>query len=377
MRVRLVLLAAGALAGASPASAELDLGRTQVSHLPNGLTVMTLEDHSFPVVSVQMLYKSGSAAETTGKTGLAHFLEHLAFRGSENFPKGRATELIYDWGGEWHGYTAMDQTTYFATMPKTGLELLLRIEADRMARTLIDPASIEAEKGAVITELHSYENDPASVLQDAVVRTAIQAHPYGSPMAGYVSDVERLTIEDAQGYYNGHYAPANAVLAIAGDFDPQEAKALIERTFGSVSARPVAQSNRTSELPQRGERRTRLLGPVDRQHFQFAFPSPAASNRDFPAFLVLQQILSGTPGLNPRQSGWSGTRASEGALAGATGDIATWLAATRDPFLFIISGSIDARADQGALEREIAKRIDGVRDRELSEARLAQLLAVA
>ena len=84
----------------------------------------------------------------------------------------------------------MDQTTYFATMPSDGLGLLLRIEADRMARTVIDPASIEAEKGAVITELHGYENDPASVLQDAVTRTAIQAHPYGSPMAGYVSDVK-------------------------------------------------------------------------------------------------------------------------------------------------------------------------------------------
>src|SRR3954453_13510188 len=189
MKAVRILVAAAALAGAAPALAELDLRRVEVSHLPNGLTVIMLEDHSFPLVSVQMLYKSGSAAEITGKTGLAHFLEHLAFRGSENFPEARATELIYDAGGEWHGYTAMDQTTYFATMPKDGLDLLLRIEADRMARTIIDPASIEAERGAVITELHSYENDPASVLQDAVTRTAIQAHPYGSPMAGYVCDV--------------------------------------------------------------------------------------------------------------------------------------------------------------------------------------------
>jgi zinc protease len=184
-----------------PASAELDLKRAEVSHLPNGLTVIMLEEHSFPLVSVQMLYKSGSAAEMTGKTGLAHFLEHLAFRGSRNFPDARATELIYGAGGEWHGYTAMDQTTYFATMPKNGLDLLLRIEADRMARTVIDPGSIDAEKGAVITELHSYENDPASVLQEAVTRTAIQAHPYGSPMAGYVSDVEHLTADDARAYY--------------------------------------------------------------------------------------------------------------------------------------------------------------------------------
>src|ERR1700752_4981258 len=99
-----------------------------------------------------MISHSGSAAEVTGKTGLAHFLEHLAFRGSANFPNARATELIYDSGGEWHGYTAMDQTTYFSTMPRDGLAVLLKIEADRMARTVIDPTSINAEKGALVTE---------------------------------------------------------------------------------------------------------------------------------------------------------------------------------------------------------------------------------
>src|SRR5205085_3873957 len=109
MRGRMVL-AALLLAGSAPASAALDLRRASVSHLPNGLTVIMLEDHSFPLVSVQALYKSGSAAEVTGKTGLAHFLEHLAFRGSEHFPQEQATELIYDAGGEWHGYTAYDHT---------------------------------------------------------------------------------------------------------------------------------------------------------------------------------------------------------------------------------------------------------------------------
>src|SRR4029453_15165525 len=113
MKAARILLALASLMSAAPAAAELDLNRASVSHLPNGLTVIMLEDHSFPLVSVQMLYKSGSAAEVTGKTGLAHFLEHLAFRGSENFPKGRATDLTYDPGGGGHGYPAMGQTTYF------------------------------------------------------------------------------------------------------------------------------------------------------------------------------------------------------------------------------------------------------------------------
>ena len=365
-----------ALAFATPAAADLDLRRADVSHLPNGLTVIMLEDHSFPVVSVQMLYKSGSAAEVTGKTGLAHFLEHLAFRGSEHFPNALATELIYDSGGEWHGYTAMDQTTYFATMPKDGLDLLLKIEADRMTRVVIDPASIDAEMGAVITELHSYENDPASVLQEAVTRTAIQAHPYGSPMAGYVSDVERLTIDDARAYYANHYAPGNAVLAIVGDFVPAAAKALVARDFADVSARLAAQPSFTIEPDQTGERRIVLAGPVDRQHVLLAFHSAAASNADFPALLLLQQILTGTPGLDADQDGWSGTPATKGSvLYGLTDDMGSWLPATRDTFLFMINGSIAATADPALVERQLRSRISLVRDQLVSPARLAEAKA--
>ena len=110
-----VLAAAALAAFAVPAHAAPDLARADVSHLANGLTVILLEDHSFPVVSVQALYKSGSADETAGKTGLAHFLEHLAFRGSKDFPNAAATEAIYDAGGEWHGYTWLDQTTLSRT----------------------------------------------------------------------------------------------------------------------------------------------------------------------------------------------------------------------------------------------------------------------
>jgi zinc protease len=372
MKTARFLLAAALFAASAPASAELDLTRAEVSHLPDGLTVIMLEDHSFPLVSVQMLYKSGSAAETTGKTGLAHFLEHLAFRGSANFPQAQATELIYDAGGEWHGYTAMDQTTYFSTMPKDRLDLLLRIEADRLARVIIDPASIAAEKGAVITELHSYENDPASVLQEAVTRTAIQAHPYGSPMAGYVSDVERLTADDARAYYASHYAPGNAVLAIVGDFAPAQAKVLIAKAFANVPARPVATPNLTTEPMQLGARRTILRGAVDRQYFQLAYPAPAASSPDFPAFLLLQEILSGGSGLNLHQTDWAPTTSSVpgSLLFGASEDIATWLPPTHDPFLFIIGGSIGATADGAALERDIDRRIAMLRDQPISSTRL-------
>ncbi|HEX8842521.1 MAG TPA: insulinase family protein, partial [Sphingomicrobium sp.] len=236
--------------------------------------------------------------------------------------------------------------------------------------------SIEAERGAVITELHSYENDPASVLQDAVARTAIQAHPYGSPMAGYISDVERLNADDARAYYASHYAPGNAVLAIAGDFVPAQARALLARDFADVPARPVAQANFTAELPQGGQRRIELRGPVERQYFLIAFPSPAASSPDFPAFMVLQEILSGGAGLNLHQSDWSPAPSVKGSsLFGAAGDIATFLPPTREPFLFTISGSIARAAARDVPERDLMNRISRAANSATPEPRLIQARA--
>jgi predicted Zn-dependent peptidase len=363
------------MAMVQPARAELDLRRAEVSRLANGLTVIVLEDHSFPVVSTQMLYKSGSRDETAGKTGLAHFLEHLAFRASENFPNAGATEAIYDAGGEWHGYTWLDQTTYFSTMPAAGLDLLLRIEADRMARVTIDPAAMDAEKGAVITEMHSYENDPASVLLDAVTATALQAHPYRNNTIGYESDVAALTIDDARDFYRTHYSPANAVLAIVGDVKPGEAKALVSRYFGGLAARAAPARVASVEPVQRGERRTNLAGPVDRQYFQVAFPAPAASSPDFPVFLVLQQLLSGGSGVNFRQNDW-GTPARAGSLLhGMTDDTASWFIPTADRYVFTVKGSLAAGADQSALERGLERRMASLRARPPSGAQLASAKA--
>ena len=352
---------AAAMLMACPAEARLDLKRAEVSRLPNGLTVILLEDHSFPVVSVQALYKSGSRDETAGKTGLAHFLEHLAFRASENFPNAGATEAIYDAGGEWHGYTWLDQTTYFSTMPADGFDLLLRIEADRMTRVTIDAASINAEKGAVITEMHSYENDPASVLLDAVTATAIQAHPYRNNTIGYESDVAALTLEDAKNFYVKHYTPANAVLAIVGDVDPKAANALVAKYFATLPARAAPKRTVALEPNPQGERRIQLNGIVDRQYFQIAYPAPAASSPDFPAFLVLQQLLSGGSGVNFRQNDWGTPAVAGSALHGTAAALASWFIPTADRYIFTIKGTLDAEADRAAFEREIDRRIAAFR----------------
>lgn len=343
---------------AVPANAQIDLSGAGVNRLDNGLTVIVLEDHSLPVVSVQVVYRSGSRDERPGKTGLAHFLEHLAFRASENFPDGAASDAIYDAGGEWHGYTWLDQTTYYSTAPADQLDLLLAIEADRMARVRIDPADIAAEAGAVITEMRGYQNDPSSVLFDAVAAAALQAHPYRNNTIGYESDVAALTADDARAFYESHYAPGNAVLAIVGDIDAEAALAIVQAHFAELPARELAPRVAAVEPPQSGERRVTAYGQVDRNYLRLAYPAPAFTSPDFPAFLLMQQMLSGGSGVNFRQNDW-GTPAVEGsALHGAADDMASWVIPTADPYLLMLSAStVGDRREQEALEIELFRRI--------------------
>ena len=169
------LLAVLLLLVSSPTPAYLDLASASVERLENGLAVIVLEAPSFPVVSVQMLYRTGAADEVSGKTGLAHFLEHMAFRASENFPDTGLVSSIYAVGGEWHGYTWLDQTTYYATVPADRLDLLLRIEADRMARLDI-PA---ADGRQMIDAMKTYDRAGKSIWRDFYNQHNTQ-HPSGS-----------------------------------------------------------------------------------------------------------------------------------------------------------------------------------------------------
>ena len=184
--------------------AGLDLSRATFTRLDNGLELITLEEHTLPVVSVQMLYRVGARDEENGRTGLAHYLEHMAFRATQNFPDTEVASRIYAVGGEWHAYTWIDQTTYFETVPKEHLDLVLLIEADRMGRLVIPDEGVEAERGSVLAELHGYENDPATVLNDAAVYASIIAHPYRNNTIGWESDVDRIDRRDLVRFYRAH-----------------------------------------------------------------------------------------------------------------------------------------------------------------------------
>jgi len=370
----LTVLLLSFLPGLAPA--HLDLSAARVDKLDNGLTVIVLEDHSFPVVSVQMLYKSGAKDEIPGTTGLAHFLEHMAFRSTENFPDTGVVSNIYTAGGEWHGYTWLDQTTYFATVPKAELGLLLRIEADRMARLEIPAADLDSERGAVLSEMHSYENDPATVLQDHVLYLSFLAHPYRNNTIGWESDIANISHADLVNFYQRHYQPANAVLAIAGDVRTDEVMQLVRQHFAGLEGRAVNPAAYTVEPLQKGERRVRLQGELDKKYFKIAYRAPAVGNPDYAAFLLTQELLAAGSGVSFLQNDWGTPARPDSVLGGICDDLATWFPPSAQDYVFTISGTLPADGDESATEAAIEAGIGRLR-RQFGEAGAEAALAQA
>ncbi len=368
---RRLLLLAGLALGAAPAQAALELAAAERFELDNGLTVLLLVDRNFPVASVQMLYRVGARNEVTGRTGLAHFLEHMAFRATEKFPDTEVVSRIYAVGGEWHGYTWTDQTTYYATVPKEHLGLLLEIEAERMAKLVIDPDLIEAERGAVLAELHMYENDPGTLLLDALMYTSFLAHPYRNNTIGWESDLEALTHADVVRFYKAHYHPANAVLAVVGDIDAPRLRGRIEDLFGDLPRRPATPLPHTDEPVQHGVRRIAISGTAPGPRFLIGYRAPAAGHPDFASFLVLQELLAGGSGVSFLQNDW-GTAAKEtGLLAGTAAGLTTWFPPSAQDYLFVIGGRPGDQRTEQAVEDGIEQVIAALRDAAPDERRVA------
>ena len=363
-RIRIVfsILIAAALSLCIPtvASARLDLSNASVERLDTGLTLIMLEDRTFPVVSVHMSYRTGAKDDPAGRLGLAHFFEHMAFRGSKNFPDLGLTSEIYAVGGEWHGYTWIDNTNYFATVPKNDLPLLIDIEADRMARLELRKEDIEAERGAVLAEMNGYANDPDSTLFDALMAAHFLTHPYRNNTIGYASDIAAIAHEDVVDFYERHYAPQNAILAIVGDIDRDTVRALVKKKFGKIRKKIRPRAPLTAEMPRTGERRVTISLPSDEKLFKIAYPAPAASHSDFPAFLVLQALIGESAGVNFNQNDWGTPVGADSPIASAADGVRTWIIPTAEAYAFVVSGSAAAKLNDATVENAIQSAFDKI-----------------
>src|SRR5512132_2517064 len=230
MRTVIVLLLVVSLLAPSEAPAA---DRVVAATLDNGLRVLLLEDHRSPIVSFQVWYRVGSRNEARGLTGIAHFLEHLMFKGTPRFGPKEFARLVEQNGGQDNAFTSQDVTSYYVNIAAEKIDLVIELEADRMQNLLLDPKEIASEREVVIEERRTRsEDDPGGFLGEEVSSIAFKAHPYGCPIIGWMEDIKRITPAEIRAFYKTYYVPNNAIVVAVGDFKTPAVMEKIQKTFG-------------------------------------------------------------------------------------------------------------------------------------------------
>jgi zinc protease len=343
----------------------------------NGLTVLLLPDHSAPVVTFQVTYQVGSRNEVTGTTGATHILEHLMFKGSDNFndPKGNSVkQFLEKVGGQFNASTAVDRTNYFATIGRESLEGYIAIEADRMRHLWLREADRQAEMTVVRNEFERGKNDPDTVLMEDITAAAYEALPYHHPTIGWKSDIEHVPITKLHEFYDTFYWPNNATVTVVGDIDPATALGFIKKYYGvyAHSPQPIPPMY-TEEPAQSGARRVIVKRPGELGTVVIAHKVPNGRDADQPALEMLDAILSS--GKNARLYR---ALVDQGLAlnAGAGTDLHRDLS-LHSVYASLAPGSTSAQVEE-ALLAEIAKiKADGVTAAEIARVKQQYIAADA
>jgi len=287
-------LSAGSLHAQTTVTSE----RPATFTLPNGLQVVVIPDHRTPVVTQMIWYKVGSADETPGKSGLAHFLEHLMFKGTAKHPVGEFSQTVLKIGGNENAFTSTDYTGYFQRVPREQLAKMMEFEADRMTGLVLKDENVLPERDVVLEEFNMrVANNPDARLTEQIMAALYLNHPYGRPVIGWHQEIEKLDREDALAFYKRFYAPNNAILVIAGDTDAKEVRPMVERTFGEVSAQPAISAHRLrpQEPTPAAPRTVTLSDPrVEQTGLRRYYLVPSANTAasgESPALDVLAQLM--------------------------------------------------------------------------------------
>ncbi len=267
--------------------------------LQNGLQVVVIPDHRAPVVTHMIWYKAGSADEPPGKSGIAHYLEHLMFKGTKTIKNGEFSARVSAIGGQENAFTSTDYTAYFQRVTPAVLEEMMTLEADRMENLVLKQETILAERDVVQEERNSRtENNPGSLLREAMGAALYQNHHYGIPIIGWQHEVNALNKDDAIAYYDKFYTPNNAILVVAGDVDAETVKSLAEKTYGKVKRRAEpGKRMRPSEPPPRAARRVEMSDArVRTPSYQRLYLVPSynrAKKGEAEALEILSEIIGG------------------------------------------------------------------------------------
>ncbi|MDD2913945.1 MAG: pitrilysin family protein [Gallionella sp.] len=372
--MRIYLLCIALLFGGVQAAAQAEVFERT---LANGLKVVVKEDHRAPVVVQQIWYKAGSMDERTGVTGIAHVLEHLMFKGTKDVPMGEFSKRIAAAGGRENAFTSYDYTAYFQQLHKSKLPLAMQLESDRMRNLNLTATEFAKEIRVVMEERRWRTDDEAhSLLQEKMMATIYQEHPYHHPVIGWMSDLEALSVGDAKAWYDRWYTPNNATLVIAGDVKADEVFALAQRYYGAIPKRILPTRRNYTEPAQVGIKRMVVKAPAELPHLVMSFHAPTlqAPEQDWKPYAldILAGVLDGSESARLNKHLVREQQIASGAGAG-------YDSASRGPSLFTLeatpSEGMTVNDVEAALRREIALLLkDGVSDEELKRVK-AQVMA--
>ena len=343
--------------------------------LANGLKIVVKEDHRSPVVISQIWYKAGSIDELNGTTGVAHVLEHMMFKGTKNVSSGEFSKKIAAIGGRDNAFTSRDFTGYFQQLHKSELALAMKLEADRMRNLILTKEEFAKEIKVVMEERRLRTDDqPHALVYEKMMSVAYQSHPYRRPIIGWMNDLENMTVDDAQEWYDRWYAPNNAVLVVVGDVDPKEVFSLAQKYYGEIKSRPIASlalRKPQTEVTQAGIKRLQVKAPAQMPYLVMGYHAPVLhdANADWEPYALemLVGVLDGNESarLNKELVRDQQIASSINAEYDATG---------RGPGMFFLSGTPSEGRSvvelEAALRNEIERLISaGVTEKELRRVR--------
>jgi zinc protease len=347
------------------------------AQLDNGLTVLLKEMHHAPVTTFMVWYRVGSRNELPGRTGASHWVEHMMFKGTPQFPGDAMERMISREGGFWNAFTWLDYTAYYETMPSNRIDLALRMEADRMINTIMTEEEIESERTVILSERAMYENQPRFLLDEELTAAAFRVHPYHHEVIGDTVDLKSMTRDHLFDHYRRHYAPKNAIAVVVGDFKTDEMLARIGELFGSIPSGEVVAPVIREEPAQPGERRIVVNGPGDTAYLTMAYRVPGASHPDYPALSLLNAAFAGGSSLGMFGGGGSNRSSrlykalvSTELAAGAGGS----LTPTIDPFLYTINAVVRAGRTLSEVEAALEAELTRLAAEPITEAELRKAL---
>ncbi len=261
--------------------------------LDNGLLVLLQESHTAPVISFWVWYRVGSRNEHLGITGVSHWVEHMMFKGSRQWPLGTMDRAIAREGGYFNAMTWYDFTAYYTTLPAAKVMLALEIESDRMTHALFREEDVESERTVIISERQGAENNPGFLLGEALTATAYHVHPYRYETIGHLCDLQAMGRDDLYTHYRRYYIPNNAIIAAAGDFNAGEMLRIIERYFAPIPAGEDPPAVHAVEPAQRGERRVTVEGEGGTDLLSMAYHIPPATDEAIYPLTILAAVLAG------------------------------------------------------------------------------------